>query len=328
MEQFNLLLTEKNEGKRKESSLEVISNNIRRLYIRCYDEEPEDISQIEYMVNDVQHTFACLQSPLGGDKEGKKLGLSTMLSYTNSLLVANDMFGLEHAGTYGNLETELQVRRADLQRKNPVKETKINREQLNTILSLLKDLSKTKGNIRTNALFQIIAKYPFRLETATLENITQEDYDKIEDKGVRNFLIDAKDPDGSVRKTFAFYGYKTNKKYGSREIPITDEDLLEALRLHLENVGPSDFIFFNGSKDGTYDEGMTIEKIQAKQRNNLSLWIKRLLKKHKVDASATDITKLLISEIWDFGTTQEKIQFAMFRGHDVNTAAKVYATAK
>jgi hypothetical protein len=316
MEQFYSLLTEKNNGKRKESSLEVISNNIKRLYIRCYNEEPEDISQIEHMVNDVQHTFACLQSPL----DGKKLGLSTMLSYTNSLLVANDMFGLQHAGTYGNLETELQVRRADLQRKNPVKETKINREQLNTILSDLKELSKTKTNNRTNALFQIIAKYPFRLETATLENITQEDYDKIEDKGVRNFLIDG--------KTFAFYGYKTNRKYGTREIPITDEDLLEALRLHLENIGPSDFIFFNGSKDGTYEEGMTIEKIQAKQRNNLSLWIKRLLKKHKVNASATDITKLLISEIWDTGTTQEKIQFAMWRGHDPSTAAKVYATAK
>jgi len=324
MEQFNLLLSEKNNGKRKESSLEVISNNIRRLYIRCYDTEPEDISQIEYMVNDVQHTFACLQSPI----DGKKLGLSTMLSYTNSLLVANDILGLQHAGTYGNLETELQVRRADIQRKNPVKETKINREQLNTILSDLKDLPKTKGNIRTNALFQIVAKYPFRLETATLENITQEDYDKIEDKGVRNFLIDTQDPGGATRKTFAFYGYKTNSKYGSREIPITDEDLLEALRLHLENVGPSDFIFFDGSKDGTYEEGMTIEKIQAKQRNNLSLWIKRLLKKHGVDASATDITKLLISEIWDTGTTQEKIQFAMWRGHDINTASKVYATAK
>lgn len=316
MEQFNSLLTEKNNGKRKDSSLEVISNNIKRLYIRCYDEEPEDITQIEHMVNDVQHTFACLQSPI----DGKKLGLSTMLSYTNSLLVANDMFGLQHAGTYGNLETELQVRRADLQRKNPVKETKINREQLNTILSDLKEMSKTKTNNRTNALFQIIAKYPFRLETATLENITQEDYDKLDDKGVRNFLIDG--------KTFAFYGYKTNRKYGTREIPITDEDLLEALRLHLENVGPSDFIFFNGSKDGTYEEGMTIEKIQAKQRNNLSLWIKRLLKKHKVNASATDITKLLISEIWDTGTTQEKIQYAMWRGHDPSTAAKVYATAK
>jgi hypothetical protein len=324
MEQFNLLLTQKNDKKRKESSLEVISNNIRRLYIRCYDTEPEDISQIEYMVNDVQHTFACLQSPVDGKRSNgdtpKKLGLSTMLSYTNSLLVANDILGLQHAGTYGNLETELQVRRADIQRKNPVKETKINREQLNTILSDLKDLPKTKGNIRTNALFQIVAKYPFRLETATLENITQEDYDKIEDKGVRNYLIDG--------KTFAFYGYKTNRKYGSREIPITDEELLEALRLHLENVGPSDFIFFDGSKDGTYEEGMTIEKIQAKQRNNLSLWIKRLLKKHGVDASATDITKLLISEIWDTGSTQEKIQFAMWRGHDVNTAAKVYATAK
>ncbi len=316
MEQFNLLLSDKNAGKRKQSSLDVISNNIRRLYNRCYDEDPEDISQIQYMVEDVDHTFACLQSPV----EGKKLSLSTMLSYTNSLLIANDMFGLEHAGTYGNLETELQVRRADAQRKNPVKETKINRIQLDTILSDLKEQAKSKIGIRTYALFQIVAKYPFRLETATLENISQKDYDDIQDKGVRNFLIDG--------KTFAFYGYKTNKKYGTREIPITDEDLLQSLSEHLKSVEESSFVFFDGSKDGTYEEGMTIEKIQAKQRNNLSVWLKRLLKKHKVNASATDITKLLISEIWDTGTTQEKIQFAMWRGHDINTASKVYATAK
>jgi len=316
MEQFNLLLSDKNAGKRKQSSLDVISNNIRRLYNRCYDEDPEDISQIQYMVEDVEHTFACLQSPV----EGKKLSLSTMLSYTNSLLIANDMFGLEHAGTYGNLETELQVRRADAQRKNPVKETKINRIQLDTILSDLKEQAKSKIGIRTYALFQIVAKYPFRLETATLENISQKDYDDIQDKGVRNFLIDG--------KTFAFYGYKTNKKYGTREIPITDEDLLQSLSEHLKSVEESSFVFFDGSKDGTYEEGMTIEKIQAKQRNNLSVWLKRLLKKHKVNASATDITKLLISEIWDTGTTQEKIQFAMWRGHDINTASKVYATAK
>ena len=243
-----------------------------------------------------------------------------MLSYTNSLIIANDILGLNHQGTYGNLESELQVRRADKQRKNPVKETKINREQLNTILSDLKDLPKTKGNIRSYALFQIVAKYPFRLETATLENITQEEYDNLEDKGVRNFLIDG--------KRFAFYGYKTNKKYGIRDIEITDSELLESLKLHLENVGQSEFVFFDGSKDGSYEEGMTIEKIQAKQRNNLSVWIKRLLQKYKVNASATDITKLLISEIWDTGTTQQKIQFAMWRGHDINTASKVYATAK
>ena len=322
MDQFNKLLKQKNNaegGKRKDSSLDVISNNIRRLYIRCYDTEPEDISQIEHMVNDVQHTFACLQSPV----DGKQLSLSTMLSYTNSLIIANDILGLNHQGTYGNLESELQVRRADKQRKNPVKETKISRKELDDILTDLKELSKTsakKHDNRSYALFQIVAKYPFRLETATLENITQEEYDNLEDKGVRNFLIDG--------KRFAFYGYKTNKKYGSRDIEITDSELLESLKLHLENVGQSEFVFFDGSKDGTYEEGMTIEKIQAKQRNNLSVWIKRLLKKYKVNASATDITKLLISEIWDTGTTQEKIQFAMWRGHDINTASKVYATAK
>lgn len=319
MDQFNKLLKQKNNaegGKRKDSSLDVISNNIKRLYIRCYDTEPEDISQIEHMVNDVQHTFACLQS----NWSGQQLSLSTMLSYTNSLIIANDILGLQHQGTYGNLESELQVRRADKQRKNPVKETKISRSELDSILNDLKDLPKTKINNRSYALFSIVSKYPFRLETATLENITQDEYDKIEDKGVRNFLIDG--------KRFAFFGYKTNKRYGTREIEITDTEILESLKLHLENVGPNEFVFFDGSKDGTYEEGMTIENIQAKQRNNLSVWVKRLLQKYKIQASATDITKLLISEIWDSGTTQEKIQFAMWRGHDINTASKVYATAK
>ena len=73
---------------------------------------------------------------------------------------------------------------------------------------------------------------------------------------------------------------------------------------------------------------LTREKTQEKQRNSLSVWTKRMLKKNGIDASATDITKLLISEIWDSGTTQEKIQFAQWRGHDPGTAAKVYATAK
>ena len=69
------------------------------------------------------------------------------------------------------------------------------------------------------------------------------------------------------------------------------------------------------------------QKAQDKQRNNLSLFTKRLLEKYEIKASTTDITKLLITEIWDTGSTQDKIRFAMWRGHEVQTAARTYATA-
>tara|TARA_R100000541_G_scaffold21540_1_gene31498 strand:+ start:73 stop:1008 length:936 start_codon:yes stop_codon:yes gene_type:complete len=310
MEAFNRLLLEKNNGKRKQSSLDQISNNIRRLYTKCYGIEPEDITQIEGMIEDTAHTFACLQS----DWNGKKLGYSTMLSYTNAILIANDIFDLELSGTYGALETELQVRREDQKRKNPIQTTKISREELDVVLEDLKENAKSKAGIKNYCLFQIIAKYPFRLETATLETISQSDFDNLEDKGIRNFLI----VEDNYMK-FNFNGYKTNKKYGTREIQVDDE-LRETLKLHLKDKKEKHVFFI--PKDN-----LTLEKAQDKQRNNLSLFTKRLLEKYEIKASTTDITKLLITEIWNEGSTQDKIRFAMWRGHEVQTAARTYATS-
>lgn len=321
MNDFITLLESKNNGKRKQSSLDQISNNIKRLYVKCYDDMPSDISQIEGMIEDVGHTFACLQSD-GWGIYNKKLSISTMLSYTNALIIADDLFEGSNQGTYGDLETTLQVRREDHQRKNPVKTNKISRSELDKLLNSMKD-NKTKVGLKGYAILQVIGKYPFRLESATLERIKQSDYDQIEDKGPRNFLIEGE------QWKFMFHGYKTNKQYGVREIPVDDELRDTLIELYEKaKILEGDFIFFAGSKDGEYDEGITIEKIQEKQRNNLSVWIKRLLSKNKINASATDITKLLISEIWDNGTVQDKIRFAQWRGHQPATAAKVYATVK
>jgi hypothetical protein len=307
MENFAQLLAENDDGKRKNSTQELIVNNIRRLYNRCYGSDPEDISQIEAMVQDVGHTFACLQSSW----DGKKLSHSTMLSYTNALLVANDLFGLDLKQTYSDLETELQVRRADAQRKNPMKTTKISRVDLDDIREDL----MTKGPLKSYILFYILTKYPFRLESATLRHIYYDDFIKLDDKGITNYLV-VRDNESMM---FSFNGYKTSKRYGSREIEL-DDTLIQLFNEYLED----------GEKDGDYifyPEGQgTEEKIQDKMRNNLSVWTKRLLKKYGHNASATDITKLLITEIWDNGTTQDKIKYAMWRGHEVQTAAKVYAT--
>ena len=316
MEQYNKLLSDNNNKAlkpRKQSSLDLISNNIRRLYHHCYGSDPEDISQIEAMVEDPVHTFACLQS----DWDGRKLSMSTMLSYTNSLLVSNDLFELSLGHVYGNLETELQVRRADEARKNPFKETKINREQLDLISE---DLD-SKEIARDVILFKIISKYPFRGETGTLKYQLRKNIIPSSSNTKINYLVG--EDDGSY--SFEFNAYKTDKKYGTRSIPISDESLIELLDQYLmappsgQGAREGEFIFWDAPDDS--------EGSQKKQRNNMSVWTKRFLKKYDIQASLTDVTKLLITEIWDSGTIQDKIQFADWRGHDPMTASKVYATA-
>ena len=313
MEQLKKLLNEKNSKNRKQSTLEQVENNIRRLYNRCYGENPEDISQIAAMIQDVSHTFACLQS----NWDSKKLSYSSMLAYTNSLIVVNDLLGLNMRETYLDLERELQVRRADFNRKNPIKTTKINRLDLDRISA---DLDGK--NLKNQILFSIISQYPFRCETATLKLISRADYDMIGEKPKINYLIDELDTGGAPGGntfTFAFNAYKTDKRYGTREIQITDEKLNDMISEYTDSMDYDDFIFWDAPDDS--------EKSQNKQRNNLSVWTRRLLKKYKLDASITDVTKYLITEIWDSGSVQDKIRFAEFRGHDIQTAAKVYATS-
>ena len=306
MEQLKKLLNEKNSKNRKQSTLEQVENNIRRLYNRCYGENPEDISQIAAMIQDVSHTFACLQS----NWDGKKLSYSSMLAYTNSLVLVNDLLGLDMRETYLDLERELQVRRADFNRKNPIKTTKINRLDLDKIRN---DLDGK--NLKNQILFSIISQYPFRCETATLKLISRADYDMIGEKPKINYLIDELEN----TFTFAFNAYKTDKRYGTREIQITDEKLNDMISEYTDSMDYDDFVFWDASDDS--------EKSQNKQRNNLSVWTRRLLKKYKLDASITDVTKFLITEIWDSGSVQDKIRFAEWRGHDVETASKVYATS-
>ena len=88
---------------------------------------------------------------------------------------------------------------------------------------------------------------------------------------------------------------------------------------YTDSMDYGDFVFWDASDDS--------EKSQNKQRNNLTVWVRRLLRKYKLDASITDVTKFLITEIWNSGSVQDKIRFAEFRGHDIQTAAKVYATS-
>ena len=320
MDKFNEFLKNNNQKGRQDSSLDLISNNIRRLFIKCYGQEPSDISQVYSMITDTDQVLECLQSKWQDTRrpnsEPKELSISTMLSYTNSLIVTSDLFKLDVGEGYRALESELQVRREDDKRKNPVKETKISREELDVIRDDMIEKAKTETELRNAIMFYIVATYPFRCESATLVFITSQDYNKLDVKdNITNYLVVA-----PHQMIFSFNGYKTKKSYGTREIPVN-----ETLRqlfinyLPMTSFGPEVFYPL---------EGRTTAKFQKDTRNNLSVIVKRIVKSYDVDCSITDITKLMITETWDSGTTEDKIRLAKERGHQPQTAAKVYATSK
>ena len=94
MEQLKKLLNENNSKNRKQSTLEQMENNIRRLYNRCYGESPEDISQIAEMIKDVGHTFACLQSNWGGKKLSYSSHVQLLLNLDLKHLLISEAFPL------------------------------------------------------------------------------------------------------------------------------------------------------------------------------------------------------------------------------------------
>ena len=94
---------------------------------------------------------------------------------------------------------------------------------------------------------------------------------------------------------------------------------------YLKNLNDNDFLFW----DGELQDNDTIETVFKKSTNHLSVWTARLLKsKYGINGSATDFSKLLITDVWENGSTEDKERFAYLRGHEVATAAKVYATSK
>ena len=99
---------------------------------------------------------------------------------------------------------------------------------------------------------------------------------------------------------------------------------------YLATIPDEAFLFHAGTRSGSYESGDTEEKIQSKQRNNFTSWVKKSLKKSiDYDGSITDITKVLITEIWSdpSKSPQELQQYAMWRGHQTATAKNIYKKA-
>lgn len=318
MTQFAKMLSI-NSGGRKKSTQDIIVNNIKRLYIRCYEMEPEDLTQIASMIKDISHLFKCIQAPI----DGKQPSISTMLSYTNAVLVAIDVLGLAGGGGnvrvfYENLETDLQVRRADQERKAPPEPLKVTRELIDKINQDLGQKKPTKGNLKNAILFHILSTYPFRLETATLRKMAGSNVVVEIRKG--QYQIDFGKYKTDTKYGKRVYTFSSYEGFGTLENEIVDKTLVDMLDQYYPMLDDGEPLFYK------YNEAESEDKNYTKMRNNMAVAMKRLLKKYGVDASATDVTKLIITEIWDGDDNSMKLKFAAWRGHEVQTAAKVYAS--
>ena len=313
------------------SSRDQCIQQVRQVLQSAYDEVPSEPSfkEMKLMLLDYEHIWKAIDTYKDG-----KASINTKLSYTNSMIHLCRIFKVQ--GTEQFFKGKVSGLKSDreLVKHGEGIPEKISREQVNEYIKYYKNLLSGSSPSKATALkdylrVKIITTYPFRLETGTLESISSADHAELKESGnlgIRNFLITE-----GQNYIFEFNGYKTAKLYKTRSIPIEEPEIIELMSKYLPTIGENDFLFHKGSRTNEYSADMTEAKIQAKQRNNLTSWVKKSLKKSiNYDGSITDITKLLISEIWENknSTGKDVEQFAMWRGHDVSTAAKMYAASQ
>ena len=283
------------------------------------------LTDIITLLSDHEFIIEIIELKLTG-KSGKEMTVNSKLSYINAIIHATLTLGLKDALTeYMKYEKQLGIRRLTKERDNPIKVLKLSFEITDRILNDHKEKyreSETISDLRDLIKVKILTTYPFRMETGSLENILKSNYDLLNEVNEiegRNFLVRS---DNNF--FFSFNKYKTYSRHGNRTIHIEDRELKSLLKKYLENLNDNDFLFW----DGELQDNDTIETVFKKSTNHLSVWTKRMLSKYGVQGSATDFSKLLIDDVWENGSVADKERFAAWRGHEVATAAKVYATSK
>ncbi len=114
-------------------------------------------------------------------------------------------------------------------------------EMLKIMKTDLKDIDNEKATkkekqlLQAYTLFSIYARMPMRNDVAGMNAILKKTYDGLSDekKKENNYLVVSRRPAATAKFTFILNYYKTNKKYGSLELPIEDKRLTADLRKFL-----------------------------------------------------------------------------------------------
>ena len=172
-------------------------------------------------------------------------------------------------------------------------------------MELLASLKREKSKMEY-ILFKLLSIYHLRNEVATLQKISPTEYKKLtkEQTDGNNYLVM-----GTKKITIYRNDYKTNKKYGTIKIDITDKDFMKELRDYTDTL--TDNIVF------PYNEEMMTKK---RLTNHLMYHSRKHI---GIGLSTTMLAKSILSHKYAEGQSQQK-EDAAARGHSVGIQNNIY----
>ena len=183
-------------------------------------------------------------------------------------------------------------------------------ELLSFIKTMKKDIKKDKQTYMVYVLFEILTRIPVRNDLAGLTLLNYSDKDK---GGPTNYLVKNKGFGTGLKKdtggfTFVDNQFKTNKKYGTLEIPIEGTSEL-ALILR-------SYIYFNDFKRNDVLFPIT--------QNYLSQLLIKYSKQYIGKSISTTLIRKIITTDKFLDTKLEQEAHAKMLGHSVGVENKVY----
>jgi hypothetical protein len=301
----------------KPATIRKVVQDIKKLYEQIYDiDQHFHWKKYQVMLMDPEVLLEGLDEMKG--RKDAQLSLNTRIGYLQSCLIGLKSFGMENSIPFQVLNevfTDYQTERIFEDKKNPP-QLEMNRDEIEKVVD------KHKGNPKKWLILKLYTIYNFRLEVATLEQISEAEFsEELPDYKLRNFIVVGP----SMR--FVFNKYKTSGRYGTRTIVIEDGEFKDRLLEFLQTRDKKEFVFFemNWEKIEVTSEEERRDKVFARLANNLSKFIQRTFKEEGMDLNATKLAKLIESEAWETGDIKQIQKVAQQRGHKVETAGKVYA---
>tara|TARA_R110000824_G_scaffold53444_3_gene147974 strand:- start:7139 stop:8110 length:972 start_codon:yes stop_codon:yes gene_type:complete len=304
----------------KPATIRKVARDIKNLYEQIYDiDQNFHWKKYQVMLMDPEVLLEGLDEMKG--RKDAQLSLNSRIGYLQSCLIGLKSFGLEGGSPFeviNEVYMDYQTERIMEDTKNPPT-LDINREEIDKVVE------KHKHNLKKWLILKLYTTYNFRLEVATLEQISEEEFSEgLPDYKLRNFIVVGP----SLR--FVFNKYKTSGRYGTRTIVIEDGEFKDRLIDFLKTRDKKEFVFFemNWEKIEATNVEERRDKVFVRLANNLSKFIQRTFKEEGMEINATKLAKLIESEAWATGDLKLVQKVAQQRGHKVETAGKVYAINK
>ena len=301
----------------KPATIRKVARDIKNLYEQIYDiDQNFHWKKYQVMLMDPEVLLEGLDEMKG--RKDAQLSLNSRIGYLQSCLIGLKSFGLEGGSPFeviNEVYMDYQTERIMEDTKNPPT-LDINREEIDKVVE------KHKHNLKKWLILKLYTTYNFRLEVATLEQISEEEFSEgLPDYKLRNFIVVGP----SLR--FVFNKYKTSGRYGTRTIVIEDGEFKDRLIDFLKTRDKKEFVFFemNWEKIEATNVEERRDKVFVRLANNLSKFIQRTFKEEGMEINATKLAKLIESEAWATGDLKLVQKVAQQRGHKVETAGKVYA---